>query len=402
MNLLEQELNKNKKPTNNAKKIVLTLLILCIILLIVLLAVIFVLRENKPVKESFIVDGAEITVKEGGILSSDSGTKYISIEYGAELLGYKYFNGEYGKNEEDRNKCYLQNENEVIGFEFDNNKIYKINLKDEMQPQYYDLANNVIKKDDKLYLTLEDFSKSCNVALQTSSDGKKTEFSTCKYLSDKYSTAIAEQKKYKTVDTNYENLKAIYYGMAIVSDGSNYGVINSNLETIIGAKYNSITFNEYTQEFIAVDNNNKYGVISKDGKKNAIDFRYESISIINYSPLLYEVKQNNKYGVLDNNGNIIVNIEYDKLGSSGNDKNNSVLIIEDVNSEKEDGIVVYSNGKYGIVNIKTGKLILECNLEKVYSKTLDDDSIVYYVQIEGNEIELSEYIKNANTTVVNL
>ena len=246
MNLLEQELNKNKKPTNNAKKIVLTLLILCIILLIVLLAVIFVLRENKPVKESFIVDGAEITVKEGGILSSDSGTKYISIEYGAELLGYKYFNGEYGKNEEDRNKCYLQNENEVIGFEFDNNKIYKITLKDKMQPQYFDLENNVIKKDDKLYLTLKDFSKSCNVPLETSSDGKKTEFSTCKYLSDKYSTAIAEQKKYKTVDTNYENLKAIYYGMAIVSDGSNYGVINSDLEKIIGAKYNSITINEYT------------------------------------------------------------------------------------------------------------------------------------------------------------
>ena len=401
MDILEQEINKNKKQPSNKKKMVLTLLIICIFILVILLALVTVLKGKGTVKKSFFVNGLEVELKDELIIEDEAGTKYISLEEGAELIGSRYFNGEYGKNEEDRNKCYIQNTNEAIGFELDSNKIYKVELSTNIEPQYFEMANNVIKSDNgKLYATIEDFSKACNVAVGISEDGNKIEMNTCDYLYEAYSTSIQEDNKYTSMSDDYNNKKAIYYGMLVVNDGANYGVIDTNKETVIGAKYKKITFNEFTQSFIAMSNN-KYGVLSNEGKVK-IEFKYDSIRIIKYSPLLYEVKQNNKYGVLNDKGEAIINIEYDSLGYKGNEENGSVLIIEGINSGKDDGMIVYKDGKYGIASIKTGDIILECELEKIYSKTSQDDKITYYVQIKGYDYTLEEYIKYVNTTVVNL
>lgn len=401
MDILEQEINKNKKQPSNKKKMVLTLLIVCIFILVVLLALVTVLKGKGTVKKSLFVNGLEVELKDELIIEDEAGTKYISLEAGAELIGSRYFNGEYGKNEEDRNKCYIQNTNEAIGFELDSNQIYKVELSTNVESQHFELANNVIKNNDgKLYATIEDFSKACNVAVGISEDGNKIEMNTCDYLYEAYSTTIQEGNKYTSMSDDYNNKKAIYYGMLVVNDGANYGVIDTDMETVIGAKYKKITFNEFTQSFIAMSNN-KYGVLSDEGKVN-IEFKYDSIRIIKYSPLLYEVKQNNKYGVLNDKGDTIINIEYDSLGYKGNEENGSVLIIEGINSGKDDGMIVYKDGRYGIANIKTGDLILKCELEKIYSKTSEDDKITYYVQIKGYDYTLEEYIKYVNTTVVNL
>lgn len=400
MDLLEQEINKNKKTSSSKKNIVLVLLVLCVFALIMLLAMVTVLKGKQPVKESLLVDGLENQIKEGLIITDELGEKYISLELGAELFGYKYYNGEYGKNEEDKDKCYLQNDYEVIEFQIDTNKIYRIDLENNVGRQEYSLKNKVTKNSEgKLYTTFEDFSKACRVIYKVSDDGKQIQFATCEYLANSKTEDIKKDNKYTSIDTEYNNLKAIYYDMLIVSDGKNYGVVDSSLNTIIGTKYKSIVFDEYTQTFIA-QSNNKYGVFSTEGKVN-IEFKYDSISIISYSPLLYEVKQNNKYGVLDKNGDTVINIEYDKLGYNSNDENGSVLIIQNINN-KEDGMVVYKDGKYGIVSIDTGEMMLACELEKIYTKTSDDDKITYYVQVKGYEYELAEYIKYVNTIIVNL
>ena len=399
MDLLEQEVSKNKGTYSNKKKIVLILLILCIFVLIMLLIMITALKNKQPVKESLLVDGVEKQIKQGLIITDDLGTKYMSLEFGTELIGYKYYNGEYGENEEDKNKCYLQNNYEVIGFEIDTNKIYKIDLDANIGKQEIELENKVIKYGEgSLYITIQDFSKVFYVGINISEDGKQIEIKTCDHMAKLQTENIKADNKYTLIDTQYDNLKAIYHGMLVVSDGANYGVVDSNLKTIIGTKYKSLVFNEYTQNYIALSNN-KYGILSTDGKV-MIEFEYDSIRILNYSPLLYEVRQNNKYGVLDEKGNVIINTEYDRLGYNSNNENGLVLIIENINNSKEDGMVVCKDGKYGIINIDTGKVILDCELEKIYSKTLNDDQVTYYVQIKGYEYQLEEYIKYVNTTTV--
>lgn len=397
MDLLREETNENKNVYTKKKKVVIILLILCVLALIASLGGIFILKNRAPVKDRLFLNGKEITLQEGLIETDQSGNKYISLELGAELLGYKYFNGEYGKNQEDRKKCYIQNLHEVVEFQLDKNVIYKINLDTNKQLQKFVLNNKVINNNEgKLYVTLEDFSKACNLVLRVSQDRKQVEFNTCDYLAISYTENIKADNKYTAIDEQYSNLKAIYYGMIVVSDGTNYGVIDNNKERVISARYSNIIFDEYTQNFIA-QSNNKYGVLSKD--KTIIDFKYDDIQILKYSPLLYQVKHNNKYGVLDETGTVIINTEYDMIGYNSNNQNESVLIIENVNNE-EDGIVVCNNGKYGVVSIDTGKIVLNCDLEKIYAKTLNDDNVEYYVQIEGYEYELEEYIKYVNTTTV--
>ena len=148
--------------------------------------------------------------------------------------------------------------------------------------------------------------------------------------------------------------------MTPLSDENNkMGVIDLNKNLLIGYKYTEIIFNEYSQNFI-VSNDDKYGIISKEGK-TIVEPKYEYITIINYSPLLYAVKMSNKYGIIDKNGNIVINIEYDKIGYS--EKTNltqPTLIIENLKSN-ETGLVVAKNNKYGIVSLSTGKIIIDCN-----------------------------------------
>ena len=400
MDLLEQEISKSKKTGSSKKNIVLVLLILCIFVLIMLLAMITVLNNNQPIKEALFVNGEESQIKEGLIITDEVGTKYISLQLGGELLGYKYYNGEYGENEEDKNKCYLESNNEIIGFELDANNIYKIDINANIGRQKIELKNKVIKDSvGNLYVSLEEFAKVCNVVYNTSEEGKKIELATCDYIAQLYSESIKSDNKYTSIDNQYNNLKAIYFGMLIVSDGTNYGVVDGDLKTIIGTKYKSIVFNEYTKNFIALSNN-KYGALSTDGKV-IIEFKYDNLRLLNYKPLLYEVKQNNKYGVLDDKGNMIINTEYDRLGYNSSNEKESVLIIENINN-KEDGMVVCQNGKFGVVSIETGETILNCELEKIYGKMLEEDKVKYYVQVQGYEYELEEYIKYVNTTTVNL
>ncbi|MDO5555922.1 MAG: WG repeat-containing protein [Clostridia bacterium] len=399
MDLLEQE-NNNQKPLFSGKKIVLMLLIFCIFVLIMLLVLLFVLPKGQTTKQKFSVNGAEIQPKEELIVTDETGNKYICLEDGAEVIGYRFFSGEYGKNEEDKDKCYLQNTNEIIGFELNSNEIYKTTLNSMVEPQYYKIKNTVEKQNDKLYITLEDFSIAFNMQIKASENGNQIEINSCEYLAEQYTKTIEEQKKYTGLDKEYNNLKAIYYGMLVVNDGQNYGVVDTNMNRLISPRYSNITFDEYTQNFIAVSNN-KYGVISKEGKIK-VEFNYEDVKIINYSPLLYKVKQNNKYGILDETGNTIINVECDEIGYNGGSETDSVLIIKNIKPSNENAIVICKDKKYGLANIKTGKIIINCELEKIYSKTSQNDEITYYIQIKGSEYTLDEYIKYINTTVVTL
>ena len=298
---------------------------------------------------------------------------------------------------EDETKCYLESQSQVIGFEADSNKIYKTTQNSETDYEYYTLNNKIIQSNGILYIALDDLTVGCNLVCTFSNEQYKILINTPEHLSKGYVTTFTE--KGLTIDTDIQNKKAIVYNMVVVSnENGKLGVVDTKANTVIGQKYTTMKFDEFSQRFI-VSNNNRYGIVSKEGSIIA-ELKYENVRIINYSPLLYEVKLNNKVGVLDEKGNLIVNIAFDKLGFSENSNLTEPTLIINNLTNNQDAMVVYTEGKYGLVSLTTGQMIVNCELEKIYSRTDNSGLKKYYVQLQNTEIELARYIQDINTTTV--
>ncbi len=86
------------------------------------------------------------------------------------------------------------------------------------------------------------------------------------------------------------------------------------------------------------------------------------MSMIDKQSGLYIVKSDNKYGVLDSNGNVIIHLEYEKIGLDtskfpNNSISNKYLLYETV-------IPVYQNKKWGFFNTK-GEIIIPVEFDEV-------------------------------------
>lgn len=395
MDLLGQETQKKQK--SKGQKIVLVLLITSIVLSIFILIMIFALQSNKTKTLGLVIDNKEVQIGQNMLISDENGINYISLQQLSTSIGYNYLRGGYGEYAEDDTKCYLESQNQVIGFEANSTQIYKTTQNSETDYEYYSLKNKIIQSNGILYIALDDLSVGCNVAYGFSNEKYKIIINTSDYLAKSYESSFKE--KGLTINNEIQNKKAIIYNLVVAANETGkLGVLDTNLNTIIGHKYTTMQFDEFSQNFI-VSNENKYGIISNNG--NIItELKYEKIRILNYSPLLYEVKLNNKLGVLDETGKIVVNIEYDKLGfSESSTVTEPTLIIKKL-TNNQDAMVVCSGGKYGLVNLATGKMIVNCELQKIYSRTNDSGEKQYYIQLQNTEITLARYIEYINTTTV--
>lgn len=396
MDLLGQE--TEKKQETKGKKVVRFLLILSVILLIISLAIMYVLSMNKTKTLTMTVNNNNIKITENLLVSTDDGVTYISVEQLSKLIGFDYVKGGYLEYKEDDNKAYIETANQIIGYEANKSSIYKTTQNSNMDNENYNLKNKIITRNDTLYIALEDLNIACNVVYIYSETENKIKIYTTEYLTSEYKKQF-EGQEIKIAEENSNNQRAMSYNMIVVTnkDGKN-GVIDTNLNSTIGYRYNSMQFDEYSQNFI-VSNEGNYGVISSEGK-TIIELKYEGIEIINNSPLLYKVKSNNKYGVLDESGKILINIEYDKIGF---DEKSSVmqpvLIIKNLNNN-QNGIVVYKDQKYGIANLKNGEMILNCEVDKIYTKLSNSEKQEYYIELKNTEVELNRYIDYVNTTIV--
>ena len=107
---------------------------------------------------------------------------------------------------------------------------------------------------------------------------------------------------------------------------------------------------------------------------------------------------NDKYGILNEYGNTIGKIEYDKIGyKPTSNVVKSALVVDKLTEDNLTGIVVCKQEKYGIINMETGEMIAECELDKIYSKDTDIGEEKYYIELKQNEIELDRYIEYINT-----
>lgn len=403
MNLLEQEVVKDEKKSNS-KKIVLMLLIFCIVLLIILVGLLVVITGNKELPLTLSINGKKASL-ENKIIMNQNGVNYISLKQLSEFIELDYTKGGYleednnnaTNNSNNNSKCYLSTSDQIIGFEANSNEIYKKYLNTEKDNEYYELENKVLYTNDQLYVALEDLNVACNVNYTFSEKDNKMQIKTAENIFQECEKIFEEKELELSDDIN--NKKALVYGLIVLkNDTGKFGVLDSDLKSVISYKYETMQFNEISQNFI-VSNDKKYGIVAKDGRA-ITEPRYDSIRIINNSPLLYEVKLNSVYGILNENGKNITKIEYDKIGfSSDSNMIDSVLVIKEIEN-KQDGVVVLKKDKYGIVNLSTGNMIVKCEVDKIYSKSSELGENKYYIELEDKEVELQEYIRKTNVTII--
>ena len=407
MDLLEQESNVGKNGKMPKKKMILMLLLVTIVLFVVVLALMFMMPRNTKKVATVNVNGEEKEMPENFIISNEDGTsKYVEIKKLAELAGYQYFNGEYLKPTEDKNKCYINNDDYIVGFEKDSDTIYKTYVNSIIEFQEYKLKNKIVSYNDSLYINIDDATVALNLLFFYNPETSGVNIQTTKFIVDKINkeNEDIESESKMSADTRIENKNAISYGMLVINLDSKYGVVNAfnTEEVLIGNKYNSLEFDEYTKSFIVSNANDKYGVIDEKGT-GIIDTKYDDIYIICYNPLLYVVKDDNKYGVIDKQSKTVIDIKYDEIGCIGNKRSNlnSVTIIK--NSVNNKNVIVVRNGdKYGLVSLSNQEVVIDCVLDAVYSTYNDDGELEYFIDYEGEKISLPSYMDKDKTRTFDL
>ena len=401
MDLLQETNKKNKNGKTPAQKIILTLLIISIILCVIVgSAMAYLSIQGKEKPYSISINGENVGLNELQLRNTEDGQMYISLKALSSKLGYKYLNGEFKIPGEGENKGYINNQKNIVQFFADTNDIYKTTESSNSDYEYYVLDNPILEYEGNLYVAIDDLALALNLILDYSETNNQTTIVTPEY----WTSQIAEKFKENNIiiSETPENLRALSYGYLIISENNKFGVISLSGEEIIGNKYSSMTFCEYNGNFIVSDTQNKFGVITKSGIAE-IDLQYDSLEIINYNPLLYKVKRLEKYGVVKEDGSIINEIKYDSIGYPENkaEEINYTLLVPNLNENIPESLVVCGDKKYGLIELETGREIVPCMLEGIYSKA--EANNVFYAKMQKDKIySLETFVENLNrlTTTV--
>lgn len=132
--------------------------------------------------------------------------------------------------------------------------------------------------------------------------------------------------------------------------------------------YQVKTNNEYN--IVAINTNNKYGVIDSDGNV-IIDFIYDKL--ITYKNNLYIAKMNDKYGIIDSKNKTVLNFEYDTLSCSGN------------------YIIVTKDYKLGVLNNK---------YKTIVNYTIDVDKTIEFYNVPNNDMHGIYSVTNENNSLL--
>ena len=166
----------------------------------------------------------------------------------------------------------------------------------------------------------------------------------------------------------------------IVKKAGNVGLVNELGQTIISAQYKDVLSLEegYKSEYIIINENNQYGLISTSGTI-LIEPKYELVKYLHSSEVI-AVKENDVWKV--------VNI-----------KDNSVLIdggYEDILEAKSENIIVKKDGKYGVIS-KTNEEKIKPEYEELkYAFSIyyiaKKDGKYGVINLENEEIIKFEYV----------
>ena len=402
MDLLNQSSynNYNSKPEKSkGSKMVMTLLIICILLLILIVALMFYLKSTQAPKRILAIDGVQREISQEFLIGDNFGNDYVSLKDLSDILGYKYNKGAFREYGEDKTKCYIDTDKEIIGFTANSSKIYKTTEESEIDYEYYNLGHNILIYQDKLYVAVSDLQKALNIMYDATNPNVIS-------MKTPENAAIAHKeeitKSNYTLTDNKNNLKAIAYGMLIASRDNLWGVLNTtNYQEVIGNKYRTMEFDEYTMTYIVSNERSQYGIIEIDGSVKVAP-KYDSLKVISHEPLLYQVSKDDKYGIMKKDGTMLTEIEYDKIGYSAEKakKINYTLIIPDLDGKTGRTVVVYKDGKYGLIYLSNGKTFVEPDTaDKIY-EIEELGELKYKAEIRDITYSLEEFIERARTQTI--
>ena len=438
MNLIEEEVNYKKNKGSKIAKFLIALVILLIIAGIAV-GVTIVYLQSEMLK--FTIDGVAQTNYADDLFVFQNGKVYISLRDIAPLVGYKYHDGDYEQYSADKNKCYVDNADEVASFSVNDTKMDKIQpMQRDSDYEYFELEEPIRMINNKLYASSEGVSKGFNINFQYDQEKNSISISTLTSLVNYYTSQLGQKQ---TIAEDYNNQKAILYGMLVVVTDSKYGVIDLNGEEILGSRYKTIKYVESANEFIVTTTDSKVGIIDAN-RRVKISPQYDELKVLDKDLKLYLVKGNGKYGVVDSNGTYIAHLEYDEIGISNSsdfrnndiknqyllfdnaipvkkadkwgliDRNGKVILpieydrigsIEGTSSDKAannlllvpdyEGIVICKDKKYGLVNSQ-GTILILCQLDAVYSITNGGVNEYYMKYHDGTGEKTEDMIEFLN------
>lgn len=405
MDLMDTIPENNKKVT----KIKLWFAIVMVLIVLLIFAAIGIWLYSQSIMKNqfkFYIDGKRQTGYSENMFLYEGENIYVSIKDIAPLLGYTVYNGGYGQYTEDKTKCYVTNSKEAVSFEANSSKMYKYTVieANDSGSQTFNINQPVKAVGTNLYITSEGLARAFNIMITRDTNTNSISIFTLPYLADYYSQSIANAAI--TAGTNnfsekimYNNQKAVLYNMMIVKDPQTeqYGVVTLDNPTnpIIGIRYSSIEFMEGSNDFIVKTKEGKVGIIGSDGVTK-VKLEYDQISEIDKNLGLYLVISNGKQGVVNKNGKVIVYQDYDEIGlpntiNDGNVTNKYILL--------DNCIPVRRNNLWGLIDIN-GNQILPIEYDgigSVANKQSDSraSDVLIIPEINGIVVEKDEVNENS-------
>lgn len=315
MNLIEEGFQeKEEKKKKMTTTIILSVIIILVIAIISIIAYIMYVKGNTL---KVYLDGQTNDKLKELLMIEEDGTVYAPIKEIASYFGYESYNGEYTEKSENASKCYIQNENEVVNFTLNSNKIYILDLTKSSENYEYVYTKNPVKASGGvLYASTDMIEKAFNISFQYEQDENRITILTMPYLIQAYSSKVLDYG-YTSISAVFANQKTVLQDMLVVEKNGKYGVIRVDGKAVLEAKYDNITYlpnliDGKTQNFL-VQNNKKVGIMTGTGETK-IQIMYDSIELMDSDAGLYVAKKDNKYGVLDLKGNVKIYIENDEIG----------------------------------------------------------------------------------------
>ena len=457
MNLVQEKpVNENNQKKLKASLIVVVILI--VLLIAIALFLYFYMQKELKKQLKVEIDGianANLAKNNSSAFFINNGKVYTSISDIAKEIGYTYYPGEYKEYTESKNSCYVTNSSELVDFTANSNKIRKYPLLSQSESQDFEIDEPVSERGANLYLSEAGLERAFNLKISYDQSENKISIMTLAYITSKFESTfpnVVITKSKFSKDVIFNDQKALLSNLVVVKDTSSdnnlFGVSlykDNQLTSIISPRYTSIEYIEGLDDFIVKTEDNKFGIIGKDGITK-VKPSYDAISEIDKNYGLYlvtsgqkqgvvnqngkiivyqdydqvgldkenednniknrylllnnciPVKANNKWGLIDKDGNQITPLEYDVIGcptiKNSNSSSNSVgiTLIPDM-----DGIVVGNTyetenakiNKYGIVNSK-GKLIVSVTADYAFAVTLENVT-KYYLSINNQNIDIVDY-----------
>lgn len=460
MNLEESDKFAEKQAKNEQrKKVVLMSIIACGVLIALLIVMIIYIQYQDTLQLKVYIDGTQISFSDN-MFKEDDGTKYINIKELSDLLGYTYTKGEYKKYNENADSCYIKNNLEIVAMTAGKDTFTKyidvvegapeLTLEGpygvEMSVSTQNGGSNTFVMDKpikqingELYLPFEHIIDVYNMTVDTNTKNRIRMYTLPMLFNS--AKELAARLEYGTISGVYENIRAIPYGLIVVGDNGIFGVIDLKGQEILSVKYETLEFLQNTEEFF-MRAENTVGLLDKDGSTIIKPMDYDNISILDEIEELYLVEKNRKYGVVNREGEVVIHVDYDRIGLKNIDdfkiadlRNNYLLFdkcivaeldgelglydikgkellktvyegfgyLSDVSGEdsvlvvpKEvgiNGLVINFDGRYAIYDVDKEAIAVPAIYTKIYSVTKAGVT-TYYAEFNGEQQDLKDILKD--------